>query len=332
MFLQKAKFFQSLALTAFITIIALIFFDKINLINTAMLFMIPILFSALYNKSIEVFFISIVAVLCFNILFISPRFSLNVYDSNYLISFFIMIATGQMVSSLAKKAAIAKEHQMSRKIQDALLESLSHELRTPLAVIKGCSSVLLEQSLILDDNERKNLIDTIDENTEDMEKHIGNLINAAKLKNGILQLKKELCDIEEIIGSALIKTEKEQVAFLKILDDIPLIYANAIFIEQAIINLLDNAFKYGYSVLLEVKEEPNGISVEVSNRGDVPSQSEISQATNAFTRLSNSNSKRGLGLGLHVVKLIAQIHHGTLILSSNNNRFCAKLFLPKRNE
>ncbi|MDD5406129.1 MAG: DUF4118 domain-containing protein [Sulfurovaceae bacterium] len=332
MFLQRAKFFQSLALTAFITIIALIFFDKINLINTAMLFMIPILFSALYNKSIEVFFISIIAVLFFNFLFIPPRFNLGVHDPNYIISFLIMIATGQMVSSLAKKATISKEHQMSQKIQDALLESLSHELRTPLAVIKGCSSILSEQRLILDDNERKNIIDTIDENTEDMEKHIGNLINSAKLKNGILQLKKELCDIEEIIGSALLKTEKEQVAFLKILDDIPLIYANAIFIEQAVINLLDNAFKYGYNVLLEVKEEPNGISVEVSNRGDVLSQSEISQATNAFTRLSNSNSKRGLGLGLHVVKLIAQIHNGALMLSSKNDRFYAKLFLPKRNE
>lgn len=329
MFLQKARFFQSLALSAIITIIALIFFDELNLINIAMLFLIPILFSAFYNKSLEVLFVSIVVILCFNILFIPPRFSLHVYDANYFISFIIMIVIGQIVSSLVKKASIAKEHQMSQKIQDAILESLSHELRTPLAVIKGSSSVLQEYNLILSEDERTTIAKTIDDNSEDMEKHISNLINSAKLKNGVLQIKQELCDIEEIIGSALIKTEKDQSASLSIEDDVPQIYGSAIFLEQAIINLLDNAFKYGNDVTVNIKTYLDGIMIEVSNSGAIPSQQEILRATNAFTRLSNSHSKRGLGLGLHVVDLIAQIHNGKLTLTINNGRFCAKLFLKQ---
>jgi len=329
MFLQKVQFFQSLALSAFITIIALMFFDKINLINTAMLFLIPILFSALYNTRMEVFLVSIVSILSFNILFIPPRFSFNVHDANYFISFIIMMVIGQIVSYLVKEASIAKEYQMSQKIQNAILESLSHELRTPLSVIKGCSSILLEKDLILDDEERQIIIRTIDENSEEMDKHISNLINSAKLKNGILQLKLELCDIEEIVGSALLKTEKEQKAFLNLKKDIPQIYGNAIFIEQAIINLLDNAFKYGEDVKIEVKTFLNEVVIEVSNAGSIPSSVEICNATEAFTRLSNSHLKRGLGLGLHVVKLIAQIHHGELILNIDNNRFYAKFFLKQ---
>ena len=329
MFLQKAKFFQSLTLTAFITIIALMFFDKINLINTAMLFLIPILFSALYNTRMEVFLVSTVSILSFNILFIPPRFSIHVHDVNYFISFIIMIAIGQIVSYLVKQAAITKELKMSQKIQDAILESLSHELRTPLAVIKGSSSVLQEYNLILSKEEQKTIVKTIYDNSEDMEKHISNLINSAKLKNGILQIKKELCDIEEIAGSALIKTEKDQSASLDIEDDAPQIYGNAVFLEQAIVNLLDNAFKYGTDVKVNIKTYLDEIIIEVSNMGIIPSQQEISKATNAFTRLSNSHSKRGLGLGLHVVKLIAQIHNGRLVLDTNNNRFCAKLFLKQ---
>ncbi len=329
-FYEKSSFIISIGLYILIFIVSLFFFDTLNLLNTAMLFMVPILFSALHNERKEVLFISFLCVVSFDVFFIPPRFSLTVSDVNYLISFIIMIATGQMVATLAKQAAIAKELEISEKIQGALLESLSHELRTPLAVIKGCSSGLLEQNLILSDKERILLIETIDENAEDMEQLIHNLINSAKLKNGILHLKKDICDLEDIIGSALLKTEKEQTANFVISQNIPTIYANAIFIEQALINLLDNAFKYGFDVGVSVTEKPNGVLIVVSNQGTIPSMNELCEATKPFVRLSNASSKRGLGLGLHVVQLIAEIHGGTLTLKSENERFFAELFLPKR--
>ncbi|MFA6195534.1 MAG: DUF4118 domain-containing protein [Sulfurimonas sp.] len=329
---EKSKFIISLGLLVLITLFSLLFFDTLNLLNTAMLFMVPILFSALHNEKKEVFFISVLSVLSFDVLFIPPRFSLTVSDVNYLMSFTIMIAVGQIIAYLTKQAAIAKELEISEKIQDALLESLSHELRTPLAVIKGCSSGLLEKNLILNDKERTQLIETIDENAEDMEQLIHNLINSAKLKNGILHLKKDICDLEEIIGSALLKSEKEQTANFVLSQNIPTIYANAIFIEQALINLLDNAFKYGFDVGVSVSEKPDGVLIVVSNNGTIPSVDELNQATKAFVRLSNASSKRGLGLGLHVVQLIAEIHRGTLTLKSENERFFAELFLPKRAE
>lgn len=327
---KKSRFMMSIGLLILISIFLLLFFDTHNLQNTDMLFMVPILFSALHGEKKEVFVISLLSVLSFDILFIPPRFSLAIFDKNYLISFIMMIVIGQMVAYLAQQAAIAKELEISDKIQDALLESLSHELRTPLAVIKGCSSGLLEQSLILSDKERTQLIETIDENAEDMEQLIQNLINSAKLKNGILHLKKSICDLEEIIGSALLKTEKEQTANFVISNNVPEIYANAIIIEQALINLLDNAFKYGFDVNVSVTEKLHGVLIVVSNQGTIPSANELREATKPFVRLSNASSKRGLGLGLHVVQLIAEIHRGTLTLKSENERFFAKLFLPKR--
>jgi len=329
MYFKQNKFLQSLVIVVAITTIGLVFFNLLNLLNTAMLFMIPILFSAFYNSRKEVFIISLLSVLSFDILFIPPRFSLTVSDVNYLLSFSIMIATGQIVAYLAKQASIAKELEMSNKIQDTLLESLSHELRTPLAVIKGYSSSLLEQDLVLTEKERLEFIQNIDENAEDMDCLINNLLSSAKLKNGILHIKKEVCDIEEIIGSVLIKTDKNELVNFTMTHNLPTVFGNAIFIEQALVNLLDNALKYGHEVSITALQVSHGIIIVVKNKGNVPSSYEISNATKPFIRLSNASSKRGLGLGLHVVQLITDIHKGTLSLKSQNGEFIAQLFLPK---
>lgn len=329
MHFKQKKFSHSLIIVVIVTTIGLVFFNFLNLLNTAMLFMIPILFSAFYNDKKEVFIISLLSVLSFDILFIPPRFSLTVSDANYLLSFIIMIAIGQIVAHLVKQASIAKELEMSNKIQDTLLESLSHELRTPLAVIKGYSSSLLEQDLVLTDKERLEFIQNIDENAEDMDCLINNLISSAKLKNGILHIKKEVCDIEEIIGSVLIKIDKNELVNFTMTHNLPTVYGNAIFIEQALINLLDNAFKYGYDISITTSQLSHGIIIAVKNKGNVPSSYEVSNATKPFIRLSNSSSKRGLGLGLHVVQLITDIHKGTLSLKSESGEFVAELFLPK---
>lgn len=330
MYLKKSKFLHSLIIVVIVTTIGLVFFDFSNLLNTAMLFMIPIVFSAFYNeKRKEVFVVSIISVISFDVLFIPPRFSFAVSDVNYLLSFIIMIVTGQIIAYLAQKASMAKELEMSTKIQDTLLQSLSHELKTPLAVIKGYSSSLLEQDLVLTENERLEFIKEIDNNAEDMECLINNLISSAKLKNGILNIKKEDCDIEEIIGSALVKIDKNELVDFNMTNDLPTIYGNAIFIEQAIINLLDNAFKYGFDISISLQVVPYGIEIIVKNKGEIPLKDELLNATKPFTRLSNAKNKRGLGLGLHVVQLIAEIHKGKFSLESQNNEFIAKLFLPK---
>lgn len=327
--LKNNKLIQSVVILVVTTGVSLWLYDFLNLLNIAMFFMIPILFSALYNRQSEVIVISIISITIFDFIFIPPSFELITHDANYLIGFVIMFAIGQIVSTLVKNANIAKELEISNKIQDTLLESLSHELRTPLAVIKGYSSSLLEQDFSLSNEERLEFIKNIDENAEDMNKLITNLINSAKLTNGILNIKREFCDIQDIIGSALIKTEKEKLAIYTNINDIPIISANAILIEQAIINLLDNAFKYGYDIEVIVSKNTLGVEIIVSNKGLIPTEQEMINALKPFCRLSNSKSHRGLGLGLHVVKLIAEIHGGKLTLSTDNTKFIASLYLPK---
>lgn len=329
MYTKLDKFFHSLIMVAIVISVALVLIDFSDLLNTAMLFIIPIVFSAFYNDKKEVFIISVISVISFDILFIPPRFSFEVSNNSHLLTFLVMILTGQIIAYLAKKASVAKELEMATKIQDTLLQSLSHELKTPLAVIKGYSSSLLEQDLNLTQEQRIEFIEAIDENAEDMECLINNLISSAKLKNGILNINRQDCDIQEIVGSVLVKIDKNEVVSFEVDEDLICVFANPIFIEQAIVNLLDNAFKYGFNISIKISNVPNGIEIIVKNKSEILIKDEIKDATKPFVRLSNAKNQRGLGLGLHVVSLIAEIHKGELSLKSENNQFIATLFLPK---
>lgn len=328
---KKTALVYSILILLFVFIVCFYMYDFLNELSVAMLFMIPILFSAIYNDRALATLISVVSILIFDFMFIHPRFHFIASDSNYFITFFIMFITGQIVYKLAKNATLAKEIEVSKKIEDTLLELLSHELRTPLAVIKGCSSGLLNKDLELTKLDQKNLIENIDENAEEMDRLIGNLINSAKLKNGILRVKKELCDIQDIVASAIIKTEKDiPVLFESVDNEIASIIANAVLIEQAVINLLDNALKYGHDVRVKITEENSDIIITVSNKGQIPNKSELENVVKPFLRLKNSNNHRGLGLGLHVVQLISEIHDGRLALTTDNFEFNASMYLPKK--
>lgn len=321
--------FKSLITLSAVIVVSLVMYDILNLLDIAMLFMIPILFSALHCTKIEVIFISIVSIVLFDVLFILPRFDISVHDTNHLISFAIMFIIGQIVYKLTTNATLIKELEISKKIENTLLESLSHELKTPLAVIIGSSSTLLNKDIILSQKNQKELLEHIEKNAQDMDSLITNLISSAKLTNGILNIKKGFCDIEDIIGSALVKTKREELILYENDGEIKIIIANAILIEQAVINLLDNAFKYGYDVEIDTSANELGVTINVSNKGAMPTKLEIQNALKPFCRLSNSRSQRGLGLGLHVVKLIAEIHGGKLELNIDNARFIATLYLPK---
>lgn len=325
---DNLNFFYSIVILLAISATCFVVYPYLNELSIAMLFMIPIVFSAIYNSRSQAIAISIFSIAIFDFLFVHPKFLLIVSDPNYFITFFIMFIAGQIVFRLSQNATLAKEMEVSKKIEDTLLELLSHELRTPLAVIKGCSSALLNEELHLTKINQQNLIENIDENAEEMDRLIGNLINSAKLKNGVFKVKKDYCDIQDIVSSAIMKVEKD-IPVLFETNKISNIIGNAILIEQAVINLLDNAFKYGYDVTLKIQEDATNILIVVGNNVKTPLAIDLENAVKPFSRLANSKNHRGLGLGLHVVSLISEIHGGKLVLSSDRSIFIASIFLPK---
>jgi two-component system sensor histidine kinase KdpD len=93
--------------------------------------------------------------------------------------------------------------EATEKLQTALLNSISHDLRTPLVSITGALSSLDEASPALDEEDRRNLIETAREEAERLNRLVGNLLDITRLEAGAMQLHREACDVQELIGSAL---------------------------------------------------------------------------------------------------------------------------------
>jgi two-component system sensor histidine kinase KdpD len=313
-----------------LSLISKLFSEELQLVNIGMIHLIPILYAAMRSGRRDTLIVSLASVLSFNFFFIPPILTFTVHDLRYVFSFTIMIAVGQIVSWLSERAALAKELETSERLQETLLGSLSHELRTPLAAIMGASSGLLTEELDLNPEQKKELYHTIDNGAHRMRRLIDNLLDTARLQSGMLKLKIQECDIRELLGSALSKTEHIFPASLTMNEEIPSVHGDAVLIEQALFNLLENAFKYGDAVNVAVEREPEGVMIRICNTGSIPSIHEASMAWRAFSRLSNVRGEEGIGLGLYVAYRIAKMHGGSVETMSDGIQFCATLRFPLR--
>lgn len=315
-----------------LTLISKLFSVELELVNIGMLHLIPILYAAMRLGRRDTLIVSVASVLSFNFFFIPPTFTFTVHDIRYIFSFAIMIAVGQIVAWLSERAAVAKELETSERLQETLLGSLSHELRTPLAAIMGASSGLLTEELDLNAEQKKELYRTIDNGAFRMQRLIDNLLDTARLQSGMLKLKIQECDICELLGSALSKTEHTFPATLTIQEGIGSVQGDAVLIEQALFNLLENAFKYGDAVNVTIGSDPEGTKIRICNTGSIPPVHEALMAWKAFSRLSNVRGEEGIGLGLYVAYRIAAMHGGSVETMSDGVQFCATMRLPLRGE
>lgn len=313
-----------------LAVISKLFSEELQLVNIGMIHLIPILFAAMRLGRRDTLIVSFASVLSFNFFFIPPTLTFTVHDVRYVFSFGIMIAVGQIVAWLSERAAVAKELETSEKLQETLLGSLSHELRTPLAAIMGASSGLLTEELDLNSEQKKELYLTIDNGAFRMRRLIDNLLDTARLQSGMLKLKMQECDIRELLGSVLSKTEHTFPATLIINENSSSIQGDAVLIEQALFNLLENAFKYGDAVNVLVEHDPDGLVIRICNTGSIPPAHEASMAWRAFSRLSNVRGEEGIGLGLYVAYRIAAMHGGSIETMSDGIQFCATMRLPNR--
>ena len=322
-------YLEGLAPLVVISMVCYMYKDDLELLNIAMLYLLPILFTATRYGRVPTFFVSLCAALLFDILFVPPVLHLTVHDMEYLFSFIIMITVGQLVSALATKAAKTKELEAGEKLYEAVLGSLSHELRTPLAVVIGATSSLLSKELKLSDAERIELCESAFLSAKSMQELIENLLASARFESGGVKPTFSICSIDEVVGSALLRVEKKysKEAVFKIADDLPSLNTDALLLEQAFYNILDNAFKYGNNVKVEIESSMNDLIVKVCNDGNIPRDHELSFAGEKFCRLSNSIGIQGTGLGLFLTKRTVEALGGECEIYIKDGYFCISIEL-----
>jgi two-component system sensor histidine kinase KdpD len=219
-------------------------------------------------------------------------------------------------ASLAEQARQAEVLEITDKLQTALLNSISHDLRTPLVSITGALSSLADDQIILDASARRSLIETASEEADRLNRLVGNLLDMTRLESGAMRIKKETCDIQDVIGSALeelgSRIGKRSIA-IDIPDELPLIQLDFVLAERVLVNVIDNALKYSPANLpIEIKVHAAGafLEVDVADRGTGIPPEDLTRIFDKFYRVQRPDNVSGTGLGLSISKGIVQAQGG----------------------
>lgn len=222
-----------------------------------------------------------------------------------------------------------KENKVVETMQKSLIDLLSHELRTPLTLIRGAAGNLSNPHFTLAEKDKEEMVRTIVEGSRRMEKVIDNLLVNARFREGKTPLNKTMLRVDDVVSSALTIAEGDwkRQAKLSFSPDIPPLNADIALLHLAIGNLLDNAFKYGDEVSVEITSAFNEITLLICNNGDLPSADTIATLGNTPGRLDNAMGKPGSGIGLRLSQNIIEVHGGTLTITLENDRFCVRVTL-----
>jgi two-component system sensor histidine kinase KdpD len=219
---------------------------------------------------------------------------------------------------LGKQAEQAQFLQARETLERALLNSVSHDLRTPLASITGVLSSLKEEGEHLSDAVRRELLETASEEASRLNRFVGNLLDMTRLEAGKLALKKELCDVQDLIGCALAaldpRISSRDVA-VRMHPMMPLIPMDLVLMTQVLVNLLENSLKYsppGTPVEIIARTDAPWLIIEIADRGHGVPDQDLKRIFDKFYRIPIPEGAGGTGLGLSICKGIVEAHGGAI--------------------
>lgn len=219
-------------------------------------------------------------------------------------------------AALAEKAHQAELLQKSDTLRAALFNSVSHELKTPLAGIMGAVYTLQDKRVNCSEEVYRQLIGTISESGRRMERIITNLLDTARIESGMVKLKIDWCDMEDVVSGALRKwggEAKQYNIVCDLSDDLPLFKADCGLLEHVVLNFVDNAAKYaapGTDIQIKAAASKDTITLMVIDNGCGFTDEDRPNLFKKFYRAKCTDKFRGSGLGLSICKSIIDAHGG----------------------
>ena len=213
------------------------------------------------------------------------------------------------------------------RLRSALLTSISHDLKTPLAAILGSAGALRDLAPKLAEAEKADLLGTIIDESERLNRFIANLLDMTKLESGAIMPNSAPQDLREVVGSALRRGTKllsHHKVELALASDLPLVDIDPVLMEQVLFNLLDNAAKYadpGTSIRVESWRDLDSIVLQIIDEGGGIPPEDLEHIFDKFYRVQKGDHVRaGTGLGLAISRGFVEAMRGTMSASNRNDR------------
>ncbi|WP_406873430.1 sensor histidine kinase KdpD [Aminobacter sp. P9b] len=213
------------------------------------------------------------------------------------------------------------------RLRSALLTSISHDLKTPLAGIMGAAGALREFGTSLPEEDRAELVTTVLDESERLNRFIANLLDMTKLESGAMEPNYALHYAGDIVGSALRRAAKITAQHKTEVDmpaDLPMLKLDPVLFEQVLFNLLDNAAKYApEGSLIRIRGWADGTSVAIQMMDEGPGipQADLERIFDTFYRVRKGDHVRaGTGLGLSICRGFVEAMGGTIVASNRADR------------
>jgi two-component system sensor histidine kinase KdpD len=229
----------------------------------------------------------------------------------------------QLAAALAGRALQDEAAQASlladaNELRTAMLQSVSHDLRTPLASIKASVTSLLQSEVRFTEADQHDLLETIDEESDRLDRVVGNLLDMSRLQANALEPTLMAVDVDDVVGAALVAiAATPDRVLLSIRDDVPAVWADPVLLERALANLLANALVWSPSseaVRVSAAAAGDRLVLRIADRGPGIDPSLRDRVFEPFQRVGDRSSQAGVGLGLAVARGFVLAVGGTIDL------------------
>jgi two-component system sensor histidine kinase KdpD len=240
-------------------------------------------------------------------------------------------------AQLAEDLEAARLHGETEQLRSALLASVSHDLRTPLTSMRGSIDSLLALGEAIPLEDRRELLEGTRDEAERLDRYIQNLLDMTRLGHGALKLARDWVSPADIVGSSLNRL-RAVLAPLQVTTEVPpelpLLYVHAALIEQALVNVLENAARFSPSngrLQLRAGADDSELFFSVSDEGPgIPPEERAKIFDMFYTAARGDRGGQGTGLGLAICQGMVGAHGGRISVADGieGRGTCITLHLP----
>lgn len=238
----------------------------------------------------------------------------------------------RVIGSICRLTALAVEHSLRKQelenarvvsktegLRSALLSAISHDFGTPLASIIGSASSLISYGRSYTPEVVSELLTTILEEAERLNRFVKNVLQMTRLEAGALTPRLQWADVGDLISTALDAAHRRLALheiYADVEDKLPLVNVDFVLMESVLVNLLDNAAKYSVhetSIQITARRLGEDIGIDITDQGRGISSEELGAIFDKFYRARHRDrTVPGTGLGLAICKGIIEAHGGTI--------------------
>jgi two-component system sensor histidine kinase KdpD len=226
-------------------------------------------------------------------------------------------------AEFAAVAASAEALRRSDRLRSALFNSISHDLRTPLSAVLGSATTLIDFGKTLAPKVRADLLLSIREEAERLNRYVGDLLDMTRLEGGGLNTRRDWIDARDVLRAA-VERVRRRLGARKVDRDFPdqltMVKADASLLEQALVNILENAIAYspdGTTIEVAAYEDRGNVVISIEDEGRGIPTSELERVFERFRRMEEATDRgKGAGLGLAISKGFVEAMGGRIAAAS----------------